>query len=139
MNPSNTADFFSILSKGEGMILFIFIFVVIYYLYFAFCLFKIAKKTNTGNAWFAWLPILDFLLMIRIAKKPDWWIVLLFLPIINILTGILLWMGISKALGKSQWLGIFMIITPINLIIPAYLAFSNSKESNQGPTVIASV
>jgi len=139
MNPSNTADFFSILSKGEGMILFIFIFVVIYYLYFAFCLFKIAKKTNTGNAWFAWLPILDFLLMIRIAKKPDWWIVLLFLPILNILTGILLWMGIAKTLGKPQWLGILMLITPINLFIPAYLAFSNNSKDSQGPTIIASV
>ncbi|MFZ2225937.1 MAG: DUF5684 domain-containing protein [Candidatus Moraniibacteriota bacterium] len=139
MNQNNAADFFSILSKGEGMILFLFIFVVIYYLYFAFCLFRIAKKTATENAWFAWLPILDFFLMVRIAKKPDWWIILLFVPIINIITGILLWMGISKALGKPQWIGILMIITPINLIIPAYLAFSNRNENSQGPTIIASV
>lgn len=39
---------------------FMLVFAVIgiaFYVYFAICLMKIAKKTNTENAWMAWIPI----------------------------------------------------------------------------------
>jgi hypothetical protein len=37
-------------------------------------------------------------------------------------------MGISKTLEKQEWLGVLMIISPINLIIPGYLAFSETAK-----------
>jgi len=47
----------------------------VFYIYMAYTLMKIAQKTNTENAWFAWIPILNIILMLQIAKKPLWWIV----------------------------------------------------------------
>ncbi|MFZ2193574.1 MAG: DUF5684 domain-containing protein [Candidatus Moraniibacteriota bacterium] len=113
--------------------------VIIYYIYIAICLSKIARKTNTPNAWFAWIPIFNFLLALHVSRKPEWWVFLFFIPIINIIISILVWMGIFRALGRPEWLGVLIIITPINLIIPGYLAFSQNKTSSQGPTVIASI
>lgn len=92
------------------------------------CYYKIAKKTDTPDAWFAWIPILDMLLALQIAKKPTWWIIWFFVPLANIITYILVWMGISKTLEKQEWLGVLMIISPINLIIPGYLAFSETAK-----------
>jgi magnesium-transporting ATPase (P-type) len=112
-----------------GMFLF-FIFVVIaVYVFYAICLMKIANKTNTPNSWLAWIPIANLVLMLQIAKKPLWWIILFIIPLVNIVISILVWMGISKELGKPNWLGILIIIPIANLIIPAYLAFSKQETT----------
>jgi len=97
---------------------------LIVYVYFALCLMMIAKKTDTSNAWMAWIPILNAFLMLMIAKKPLWWFILLLIPFVNIVIGIIVWMAIAEARGKPNWLGILMIIPFVNLIIPGYLAFS---------------
>src|ERR1019366_2738258 len=46
------------------------------YIYGALAFQTIAKKTNTENDWLAWIPIANIILMLNIAKKPLWWIVL---------------------------------------------------------------
>ena len=104
------------------------IFVLAIYVYMAVCLMKIAKKTNTSNAWLAWIPIFNIILMVQIAKKPLWWIVLILIPIVNIVISIIIWMEIAKAVKKPDWLGILIIIPIANLIIPGYLAFSKMEE-----------
>ncbi len=101
-----------------------FIFIVVFYIYFAICLMKIAKKTNTENGWFAWIPILNVFLMLMIAKKPLWWFILMFIPIVNIIISIIVWMAVAEARGKPSWIGILMIVPFVNIIIPGYLAFS---------------
>jgi len=55
---------------------------IIFHAYLALCLMFLAKKTQTPKRWMAWIPVLNFLLLCRIAKKPDRWIVSLLLPII---------------------------------------------------------
>lgn len=102
-----------------------FIFVIAFYVYMAICLMTIAKKTNTANGWFAWIPILNIILMLQIAQKPVWWIILMLIPIVNIIIAIIVWMAIAEARGKPNWIGILMIIPFVNLIIPGYLAFSS--------------
>ena len=108
-----------------GIMLVWFLFALAFYVYFAICLMKIASKTNTPNGWFAWIPILNAILMIQIAKRPVWWIILLFIPLINIVISIIVWMDIAVARNKPNWLGILMIVPVANLIIPGYLAFSD--------------
>lgn len=94
------------------------------YIYKSICLQLIAKKTNTPNAWLAWIPIADMFLMCSIGKKSYWWVLLMYVPIVNIIFFILLWMEISKARGKEDWLGILMILPLVQIFIIGYLAFS---------------
>jgi hypothetical protein len=51
------------------------IIVVALYIYSALALSTIARKTQTRNPWLAWIPIADYVLTARIAKK-HWWPVL---------------------------------------------------------------
>jgi hypothetical protein len=95
------------------------------YVYMAICLQTIARKTNTENGWLAWIPIANLILMLQIAHKPIWWILLLLIPLVNVVVAVLVWMGIAKARGKPDWWGILMIIPVVNLVVPGYLAFSN--------------
>ena len=109
-----------------GILLFMMLFGLVFYVYIAYCLMKIAKKTGTPNAWFAWIPILNVILMVQIANKPIWWLLLFFIPFINIIFTILVWMGIAKRLGKPEWWGVLIIVPLINLVVPGYLAFSDN-------------
>jgi hypothetical protein len=93
--------------------------------YFALALQTIAKKTNTQNAWLAWIPIANIILMLNIAKKPLWWIILCLIPFVNIVIAIIVWMAIAEARGKPSWWGILLLIPFVNLIVPGYLAWSD--------------
>jgi hypothetical protein len=102
-----------------------FIFMLAIYVYMALCLQTIAKKTNTENAWLAWIPIVNIILMLNIAKKPLWWIILFLVPLVNLVIGIIVWMAIAEARGKPSWWGILLIVPVVNIIVPGYLAFSD--------------
>jgi hypothetical protein len=109
-----------------GGFLFIFcIILLVAYVYHALALQTIAQKTNTDNPWLAWIPIANLILMLNIAKKPIWWIILFLIPLVNIVFIILVWMGIAEARNKPNWWGILMIVPPVNIIVPGYLAWSD--------------
>jgi hypothetical protein len=110
-----------------GVFLFLLLIVLVCYIYFAICEMKIAKKTNTSDGWMAWLPILNIYLMVKIAQKPSWWLLLMFIPLVNIIIGVILWAEISKRLGKPEWLGLLVLIPVANIVLPGYLAFSDSS------------
>ncbi len=95
------------------------------YVYFALCLYKIAQKCGVENAWLAWIPIVQIVPMLQCGGKPLWWILLLFIPLVNIIVGILVWMGIAERRGKPSWVGILIIVPILGIFIPAYLAFTD--------------
>jgi hypothetical protein len=109
---------------GAFMLVF-FLFFAVLYVYMALALSTIAKKTNTENPWLAWIPIVNIVLMLNIAKKPIWWIILCFVPLVNIVILIIVWMAIAEARGKPNWWGILMIVPFVNLIVPGYLAWAD--------------
>ena len=93
------------------------------YIIFALPLYTMGKKIGTANAWFAFVPILNLLLMLEIAGKDLWWIILMFVPCINIVVLILVWMGIAEAMDKPDWLGLLMLVPVVNIFVPFYLAY----------------
>jgi len=108
-----------------GLLVIFCIFILVMYVYHALALQTIATKTNTENGWFAWIPIINVILMLNIAKKPVWWIILCLIPLVNIVIFIIVWMGIAEARNKPNWWGILLIVPVANLIVPGYLAWSD--------------
>lgn len=101
------------------------LFYLAVYVWMAVCLQIIANKSSTPNGWLAWIPIANLYLMCKVAGKAGWWIILFFIPLVNIVIAIIVWMGIAEARNKPSWLGILMIIPLVNLVIPGVLAFSD--------------
>lgn len=100
------------------------VFILAIYVYTALALMTIAQKTNTENGWLAWIPIANVVLMCNIAGKPIWWIILCFIPLVNIVIFIMLWMGIAEARNKPSWWGVLLIVPLVGLVVPGYLAWS---------------
>jgi Family of unknown function (DUF5684) len=108
-----------------GFLMFFLVFALAMYVYTALALSTIAEKTSTENGWLAWIPIANVILMLNIARKPIWWIVLCFIPLVNLVIFIIVWMGIAEARNKPNWWGVLMIVPVVSLIVPGYLAWSD--------------
>ena len=100
------------------------ILVLAIYGYLTLCVYIIANKTNAPNAWLAWIPVVHLYLTCKIADRPGWWTILFFIPLVNIVIAIIIWMRIAQARGKPSWLGILIVIPVADLIIPGILAFA---------------
>ncbi len=98
---------------------------LVIYIYVSYSVMKIASKLNVNNGWWAFIPILNIVLLIRMAEKPLWWILLFLIPLVNVVIAVLLWMKVAERRGKASWLGILIIIPFANLVLPGYLAFTD--------------
>ncbi len=98
------------------------------YIYFALTLMTIAKKLDVKNAWFAWIPILNIILMFQCAGLSPWLFLTMILPLVNVVVAIYAWMKIAERRGFESWLGILMIVPVANLIIPGYLAWGEPPK-----------
>jgi signal peptidase I len=52
--------------------------------------------------WKAIVPIYNAIVLMKIIHRPKWWVVLLFLPVINLMIFMVLWIDIAKRLGAGE-------------------------------------
>jgi hypothetical protein len=99
---------------------------LITYAVVAWSLMVIAQKTgHTDNAWWAWIPVLNGLLAVKIAGRPLWWLILLLIPCIDLVFIAIVLMDIATKRGKPAVLGILGLIPCVQLVVFPYLAFSD--------------
>lgn len=82
----------------KGAQLFIYLIGFLFYLYLSLCRHVIATKTGTPNAWWAWIPVLRDLLLLRIGENPAWYAVLIY-------AGWAIQFAVSTALDLPQYAG----------------------------------
>jgi hypothetical protein len=81
--------------------------------------------TKAGEAgWMALIPILNIIILLKIIKKPIWWIVLFFIPLVNAIAGILVAIELAKSFGQGIGFAAGMILLPF--IFYPMLAFGSS-------------
>jgi len=82
--------------------------------------------TKAGKpGWAAIIPIYNTIVLLQIAGKPIWWIVLLFIPIVNIIIAVLVMIGVAKSFGKGTGFALgLLFLSPIFIPI---LGFSDAQ------------
>jgi hypothetical protein len=81
-----------------------------------------AKAGKPG--WAVIIPIYSIIVFLEIVKRPIWWIILLFIPLVNLVILIILAFDFLKAYGRPGWHFILFLIPIVNIIYYAYLGFS---------------
>jgi hypothetical protein len=76
--------------------------ILVFHIYLAACLQIIAKKVNLENTWLAWIPLLQFILLVQAAGKPNWQFLLLLVPLVNIIFLAMLMYALPHRLGKCE-------------------------------------
>ncbi len=104
-----------------------------FHLVMAVALWKMAERLKEEQAWFAIIPILNIVLFLRLAKKPMWWLILFFLPIVNLVALIVATMALCQRFGLDKWWGLVAVISPFNMILYLYLAFGNRPLPQSPP------
>jgi len=54
------------------------------------------------KAWEAIVPIYNAIVLMKIIKRPTWWVILLFIPIINLLMFPVVWVETVRSFGKYK-------------------------------------
>ncbi len=70
-----------------------------------------AKAGQPG--WAALVPIYNFVVLLQIVNKPVWWIILLFVPVVNFVISIILSLELAKVFGKSGGFAAGLILLPV--------------------------
>jgi hypothetical protein len=80
--------------------------------------------------WGALVPIYNVYLLLKIVGKPAWWLVLFFIPVVNLVVGILVAVALSSRFGKGAGYAVGLILLPI--VFYPLLAFGDAQY--QPPT-----
>jgi hypothetical protein len=66
---------------------------------------KVFEKAGEPG-WAAIVPIYNLYVMLKIAGKPAWWLLLMLIPFVNLVIAIMVNLEIAKRFGKSDGFGI---------------------------------
>jgi Family of unknown function (DUF5684) len=72
---------------------------------------KVFQKAGEPG-WAAIVPIYNIVVMLRIAGRPLWWILLFFIPIVSLIPSIMIPVDIAKRFGKGTGFGLGLIFLP---------------------------
>jgi hypothetical protein len=75
--------------------------------------------------WAALVPIYNMVVMMKIAGKPEWWVILLFIPIANFVAAIIMYFGLARNFGRSDGFAVGLIFLPYIFLL--ILGFGNSR------------
>ena len=82
--------------------------------------------TKAGKpGWAVIVPIYNIIVMLEIAGKPLWWFLLLLIPLVNVVVGFLVMIGIAEKFGKSAGFGVGL--TLLGFIFFPILAFGDAQ------------
>ncbi|PKK88476.1 MAG: hypothetical protein CVV64_18680 [Candidatus Wallbacteria bacterium HGW-Wallbacteria-1] len=107
------------------------IFGIVITLLNAYILFVIARKLDCEYPWFAFIPILNVLLLFEMTGKPYSWFFLLFVPLLGFAITAMLWMEVASDLGLSPYLGVLFLFPLLGMMSQTYIAWKG-KPVNPG-------
>lgn len=132
INGSNSTEFGWMAALFSGAF---FVFFLVIYLVYSFILGKVFQKAGKPM-WAAFVPIYNLIVLLQIVNKPLWWVILFFIPFVNIIFYILVMLELGKAFGKDTTFTILLLIVlPFIISLPiglAILAFDKSRFVGTG-------
>jgi hypothetical protein len=97
-----------------GLLLGIFVLVALWKVY--------VKAGKPG--WAAIIPIYNILVLLEIVGKPWWWLLLMFIPFVNIVIMVIVYIELAKTFGHGVGYAIGLLLLPY--IFVAMLGFGSS-------------
>lgn len=65
------------------------------------------------KAWEALVPIYNAIVLMKIINRPAWWVILLFIPVINLLMFPIIWIETARSFGKSSTLDTILAVVTL--------------------------
>ncbi|GAC1396622.1 MAG: hypothetical protein NVSMB52_10190 [Chloroflexota bacterium] len=82
--------------------------------------------TKAGRpGWAALIPIYNYVVLLRVAGRPWWWIFLFLIPFVNFIMFILVMVSLSRSFGHGGGFAVGLIF--LSIIFFYILAFSSNE------------
>lgn len=92
-------------------------------------LWKVYTKADQPG-WSAIIPIYNIYVLTKIIGRPGWWVILIFIPIVNVIVSIIMAIDLAKSFGKDAAYGV-LLLWLFNVI--GYLILGFGDAEYQGP------
>lgn len=92
--------------------------------------------TKAGQpGWASIVPIYNWYVWCKIVGRPGWWVILFFIPFVNLIVGIILCIDLAKSFGKGVGFGIGLILLPV--IFCPILGFGSAQYQRPAAAPLA--
>ena len=106
-------------------------------LFFYFLIFQAINFIGTWKlyikagfkSWKALVPIYNLIILMKIIKRPSWWVLLLFIPTINLIMLIVILIRLLNVFDKNSYLDYFLTIISFGLYI-FYINYNSKSKYN---------
>ncbi|MCF6294112.1 MAG: signal peptidase I [Flavobacteriaceae bacterium] len=88
------------------------------------------------QAWEAFIPVYNAIVLMKILNRSVWWTVLLFLPIINLIMFPVVWVETARSFGKNTFLDTFLAVVTLgfyNYYLNYFLDLEHVKDRSLHP------
>ncbi len=89
-------------ASGGMLVPLVFLAVIVF---FIAAMWKVFSKAGHPG-WAALVPIYNVVVMLQIAGRPVWWLLLFFIPVVNIIVSLVVAVDIAKNFGKGTGFGL---------------------------------
>lgn len=87
-------------------------------------LWKLFEKAGE-QGWKSIIPIYNIYILLKIVGKPAWWLILFFIPLVNLVFVIWTYNMLSKSFGKDEAYTVGIVL--LSFIFLPLLAFGNAQ------------
>lgn len=95
---------------------------------------KLFEKAGQPG-WASIIPIYNSYIMLIIAGKPGWWIILLLIPGVNLVVAIIAMIALAEKFGQGTGFAIGLVFLPF--IFMPILAFGDAQYSSTAAPALA--
>ena len=85
---------------------------------------KVFEKAGHPG-WAALIPIYNIYIILKIADKPGWWLLLMLIPFVNIIIGIIVYIDLAKNFDKSAAFGVGLAL--LGVVFFPILGFGDAQ------------
>ena len=96
---------------------------------------KLYEKAGR-KSWEAAIPIYNAIILMKIINRPTWWVILLFLPIVNLIMFIVVWVETLRSFGKNTAKDTILGVVTLGFYI-YYINYFENVEYKRDRSLVA--
>jgi len=102
-------------------------------LVFIIAMWKVYTKAGQPG-WAILIPIYNVYILLKLAGRPGWWVILYFIPLVNLVIAILVAIDVAKSFGQSAAFGVILLFLLCGI---GYLMLGFGNYTYVGPAALA--
>jgi len=106
---------------GAGIVIVVYLVVIVFEIA---ALWRVFTKAGHPG-WAAIIPLYNTYILLKIANRPGWWLILFFIPLVNIIFAIIVFYDVAKAFGHGAGFTVGLIL--LSFIFIPILGFGSSQ------------